>query len=121
MIYTVKIDGVGVTYEAESPEEAIDQAEMDLDAPSWNERTVWCDIVCEDAKRTIQLDPDTPPCDGSASHTWDDIHVRGHGGGVVSTQQCRTCGAMRRIDTWAQRHDNGAGPFTTVTYPEMDE
>jgi hypothetical protein len=84
--------------------------------------TIWADVrimhrgeCVEDVE--VQIDPDAPKCNPvRARHTWQQIHLSGHGGGVLIIDRCARCGYERTTDTYAQRPDNGVQGYRTVEY-----
>lgn len=101
--------------------------------------TVWVDVAVYEVEDgyedtciktvTAEVDPDEPGCEDGLNHDWrapyalvggvkENPGVRGHGGGVISTEVCVCCGCERVVDTWAQRPDNGVQGLTSTEYRE---
>lgn len=93
----------------------------------WLHLDVRCDEAAEYYDVTVTVEPKEPPCVNGRDHDWRSPHrivgglkenpgVRGHGGGVVSTEVCGACGCERLTDTWAQDPLTGEQGLTSVTY-----
>jgi len=65
---------------------------------------------------TVRIDPTEPPCTPGSNHDWGREQVSGHGGGIISTRECRICGLEETVDTWATRPDTGEEGFRSVGY-----
>lgn len=130
------------TITADSAEEALDEARDNVDRSNYptedadgNEtgETLWIDVrvVCrltgEEETATVTCDAEEPECPEHARHDWQAPHeivggikenpgCWGHGGGVICHEVCMHCGAGRKTDTWAQRHDTGEQGLTSVSY-----
>lgn len=80
---------------------------------------------------TVAIDPDEPECAAGHEHDWrtpyavvggmrENPGVWGHGGGYVSHDVCRHCGARRVSDSWAQDPETGEQGLDSVRYEERD-
>jgi hypothetical protein len=116
-------DGTGaVVLTAGSAREA---AQSYVDDCDYDQRdgTYWVAVQVESADGDVAtikvaIDPEEPACVGGHVHRWRDSGVRGHGGGVVQTDECRWCGLQRHADTWAQDTTDGEQGLTGVSYEE---
>ena len=122
--YIIRIDYADETIEAESLEDAKIQAlalaedsamEPDADETYWIDAHIF-QAAAKLATVTATIDPQEPDCEDDAPHAWGEDRASGHGGGVVVTHTCRTCGLTRTIDTWAQRPDTGEQGMHSVSY-----
>lgn len=83
--------------------------------PVWARLVVECDG--EDAGVvTIVIQQTAPECPHEGGHSWDQVSVRGHGGGVLVREVCSHCEKTRTTDTWATCPDSGEPGFRTVSY-----
>lgn len=73
-----------------------------------------------DVLRHVQFP--APPCEGPRGgkrHSWREVCIQGHGGGVLCEDVCRTCGLRRITDTWNQDWATGQVlPFNVVAYDD---
>jgi len=128
-----------VELSASTMAEAVQEAEHEIslwsDASSATQWENYCLAESEHAPssdseswtgHTATIHPDEPACT-SVSHDWQSPHkivggikdnpgVYGHGGGVVITECCMTCGCKRVRDTWAQRPDTGEQGLVSISY-----
>ncbi|MGV0954544.1 MAG: hypothetical protein ACOYBR_09555 [Fluviibacter sp.] len=74
------------------------------------------DITNRDhASARVTLAPEVPPCVDGREHEWIDTGiVRGHGGGVITIDECPHCHTRRVFDTWAS--DGGCQGLDAVTF-----
>jgi len=115
--------GASTAFEALSWKEAKKKARewiIEGDYPDLDE-TTWIDglILREDGEQitiTVRIDPTEPPCTPGSNHDWGREQVSGHGGGIISTRECRICGLEETVDTWATRPDTGEEGFRSVGY-----
>jgi hypothetical protein len=81
----------------------------------------------QEERLTVAVDPEAPACSSSEGHHWARPHeivggleenpgVRGHGGGVITTECCVRCGCARVTDGWATDPTTGKQGLTSVTY-----
>lgn len=85
---------------------------------------------------TVTIEQAEPDCaDGTLEHSWlsgDDLWeaagglrenpgVGGHGGGVIITDVCGSCGVRRTTDTWAQNPATGEQGLRSVRWEMPDE
>jgi len=66
-------------------------------------------------QHTISLHPMMPECIDGHSHSWEQSHIHGNGGGVVCEETCSRCGLRMTTDTWAANPSNGE-PVTSISY-----
>lgn len=85
--------------------------------------TVWTARSGEqmhDASASTVVHPDEPRC-ADASHDYEAVGVRAHGGGTAGSDQCARCGLVREWNGWAQ--DPSTGRLieeTTVAYDTQE-
>lgn len=135
MTYEIRDEGGSDPLSATTPEVAVREARQLLRSVEIedNTRTVWLhaevfirgqDEDGEDdeliAHLCERIDPVEPACDGP-DHDWREIQVQGHGGGVIVTDRCRYCDAIRETDTWAQDSYTGEQGLCSVYYPNQRE
>lgn len=72
--------------------------------------------VIELASKSVQVDPAEPACSAAEAHAWEQVGLRGSGGGVEVTDRCRHCGVECIVDTWAQNPVNGEQGLRSTTY-----
>lgn len=123
------------TIEAETVEDALAEAESNVDPSSYPEleRTIWirvrvvCEATDEEDSSKVQVDPPEPKCKAGEEHDWCSPHavvggleenpgVWGHGGGVIINECCSKCGCKRVTDTWAQDRETGEQGLESVAY-----
>ena len=109
--------------EADSMEEAVEQAKSLLRDGEWGdiERTIYPDarVVAPDGEEEdieVRIDPKEPDCTADGHHWFIRFSVQGHGGGAITTDACSYCGVYRVIDTWDQ--SQGPEPVATIRYAE---
>lgn len=78
-------------------------------------------IDLDQARHTIEIEPEEPECEHADGHDWHEWRVCGHGGGVIIKEVCAHCARYRIHDTWAQRPDTGEQGLESVEYCEPDE
>lgn len=116
-------DGTGpVVITASSAREAAEEYAEDCGYDP-SDRTWWVAVTVESADGDVAtikvaIEPEEPACVAGHVHRWRDSGVRGHGGGVVQTDECRWCGLQRHTDTWAQDTTDGEQGLTGVSYDE---
>lgn len=116
-------DGSGaVVITAGSAREAAQSYVDDCDYDQ-RDSTYWVAVQVESADGNaatikVAIAPEEPACVAGHVHRWRDSGVRGHGGGVVQTEECRWCGVQRLTDTWAQDTTDGEQGLTGVSYEE---
>ena len=114
--------------------EVEDEADAILEAGDWVRdwagdavETQWIDVQIRrpDGSRTettVVVEPEEPPCDDDAvDHDWRELGVSGHGGGVLCSERCETCGLRRSTDTWATRPDTGEEGLRSTRYETADD
>lgn len=108
---------------AESAQEA---AQFYVDSGDWGEarKTRYFTILCwQDGRKdeaesiTITQDPDVPAC-VTPQHKWQEIAVRGQGGGVLVTEECQHCPWQRITNTWDYNPENGEQGLLSIEYHE---
>ena len=132
---------IGYAHDSESS----DAAQQYVDDGDWGttEKTCWISVwtyrkglnakgqieQVERESHTITTEPDEPDCMDGEPHRWESPHsivgglegnpgVWGHGGGVIITECCMSCGCKKQTDTWAQNPENGEQGLTSVEYTE---
>jgi hypothetical protein len=131
--YTLEQDGVELEVVATSDEDAEEQARSwalegdygDLTKTLWVEITYWSEVDGAAARTNrqnirVQIDPQEPPCVDGQDHEWEEASVQGHGGGVITTEDCERCRLRMVTDTWAQDHCGRQG-LTSVSYRTGEE
>jgi hypothetical protein len=96
-------------------------------------RAWWrCEVTGEEGDVTSTLDPEEPDCpERDQGHVWGRPHailgglkdnpgVRGHRGGVISTDVCLLCGCTFERNTWATNPVDGSEGHERVTYRPGD-
>jgi hypothetical protein len=129
--------GAEETIEAESMEDALEQAEKwasegEVDT---SEGTVYGTVYVRDTltdeqeDATVTFEPAEPECTHDEGHDWQTPHeilggieenpgCWGHGGGVKYTEVCMRCGCGKHVDTWAQNSSTGEQGLTSTSYTE---
>ena len=71
----------------------------------------------------VEIPPPEPTCPGHRAHEWAGGSVQGHGGGVITVEECRRCGVRLTTDTWATDPETGEQGLRTIRYdaPESDD
>jgi hypothetical protein len=85
---------------------------VDLDTEQFDPDAISYEAIC------VEVDPDEPECEDGRQHDWQEISVRGHGGGVICRDECPHCGRVRITDTWDQDRETGEQGLTTVRYED---
>ena len=136
--YEARMDGESQLIDAETLEDAIEQARRWAAEGDWDTTngTIWVNAYLieidadgdEDThciKATI--DPEEPECLDGQEHDWQAPHeivggikenpgVWGHGGGVTIQEVCLHCGCGRLKDTWAQDPETGEQGLDSIQY-----
>lgn len=119
-----------VEIEADSAQEA---AQEYVEGGEWgsDHKTFWVSVYCtqvkdgeemdESIKVKIAVEPEDPDCEEDECHEWEQILVRGHGGGVIVKEQCSHCKKLKITDTWAQDCSDGEQGLESVEYREAEE
>lgn len=101
-------------------QEYVDGGEWgEIDSTTWITVLVrWTDEDGDEVQDRIKIaiDPDEPDCPEEDDHEWAQIAVRGSGGGVRVTYQCKHCGLFCERDTWAQDPADGEQGLTSTRY-----
>lgn len=121
--------GVALELEPCSLEEAISRAHKWAREGSYDVdrtiivRTYIYDPVTEERVDVVvtSIEPSPPRCVAGGEHDWRETHVRGHGGGVVVTERCDRCAALRVTDTWATDPGDGSQGHTVVSYTDAED
>jgi hypothetical protein len=126
MTYTVTSSDGSTEIEAESFEDAREQAEDWINGGwdhSEDEGNTYIDVQLkredgEEDSFTVILEQAEPTCGRSddGEHSWYEKGTWARGGGTVSVEQCEYCDMKRTTDTWATRPDTGEQGFTEVRY-----
>lgn len=131
--YQVNDDGNIFEIQAENLDQAINLAEEEL-RDAYQDGLI-STLIFEytvtgpdgEESRVITIDPEEPSCD-KEEHAWErpieivggcdqNPGVYGHGGGVVITEVCAHCGAIRETDTWGTAPWGEQG-YTVITYKD---
>lgn len=128
--YTATDDGGSQMLEATTWEEACEAArEWARGGYESESATYWVHVWLRASDETtaslihVEIEPHVPDCADGHEHDWVTPEwlggaVRGHGGGVISTDACRHCGCKRVTNTWAQCRDCGDQGRTSESYTE---
>ena len=134
--YVISDEQVSETVEADSMEDALEQAREWLLGVEWgtSQGTIRVSATVtgphgEEREAAVTIDPEEPECPEGDEHDWQRPHelvggleenpgVWGHGGGITSIDVCMRCGLRKLVDTWA---DDGHGGHMESTRYEQGE
>lgn len=126
MIYKLRTDNASKVIDAESMQEALEEAQEWLEEADNLEsnHTQWytCTVDGADGSHDvvqIQIDPDEPECTRT-SHLWKRAWTWGHGSSIVTEEKCVHCGVTRITDTGATDALGQSG-CTMVSYRQPGE
>lgn len=111
--------------EADSAQEAAEQYARECDYEI-DRRSIFVVVNTEDFEGdtdsfTVVLDPEEPECEEGYTHDWRRTAVQGNGGGTLTSEECRWCGAQRTSNTWATNPSDGTQGHRTIEYAEPHE
>lgn len=116
--------GYRVDIDADTAEDA---AAEYVDGGDWPDegRTIFHTIYVEHAGEvvdhvTVTTDPPEPACSAEA-HSWREVVLQCHGGGVRIIERCSHCQLDRATDTWATNPCDGSQGHTSITYETESE
>ena len=114
-----------IEIEADSPKDAaqeyVNGGEWgDIDQTTWITVYVrWTDEYGDAVQDRVKvaIHPDEPECP-EGDHDWMQLAVRGSGGGVIVTFQCKHkhCGRLYEYNSWAQDPADGEQGLTSTRY-----
>lgn len=115
---------------ADTSAEAAQAFVDDADWPT-ETRTYWIEVLVSEPGTLdrevdgeyvkVAIAPQEPACDDGDEHDYAGSRAWGHGGGVVSIEQCAACGLQRITDTWAQCRTTGEQGLESIEYRTPDD